>query len=72
MPFPYPNPLFFVGFGAERIIHGCGCGYGFFRYSELVRIWSGNGSETDFNSRVTCAYIENYILVKNLFSTEQE
>ena len=31
-----------------------------------------NGLETDFNSRVTCAYIENYMLVKNLFSTEQK
>jgi len=30
MLFPYPNPLFFVGFGSERIMLGCGYEYGFF------------------------------------------
>lgn len=44
LPLPYPNPLFFIGFGAERIIHGCGCECGFFGCqewcgAELDRIW---------------------------------
>jgi len=63
MPSLYLNLFFFIGLCAERIIYGYG--YRFFRWPELVRIWSGTGSKTDFNSRVTCAYIENYMLVKN-------
>ena len=46
-----------------------------------IRFFSVVGIGTDmerkrigdgFYSRVTCAYVENYMLVKNLFSTEQE
>jgi hypothetical protein len=65
MSFPYPNPLFSVGFGAEQIIHGVGCECGFFRISELVRIWSGIGSDTNLNIGVICAYLENCMHVKN-------
>jgi hypothetical protein len=65
LPLPYPNPLLFIGFGAERIIRGCGCGCecGFFWMSGMV--WSGIGSDMDSNSQVICAYIENYILIKD-------
>jgi hypothetical protein len=32
---------------------------------EVVRIWNGIGSETNLNSRVICANVEKYMLVKN-------
>ena len=59
----HPNPIFFVVFGSERmrIMRGCGI----FRMLELVRIWSEIGSDADLNSQVICAYVENYMLIKN-------
>lgn len=35
----------------------------FFWMSGMV--WSGIGSDMDSNSQVICAYIENYILIKD-------
>jgi hypothetical protein len=48
MAFPYPNPLFFIGFGADRILYGFGYEYGSFRMSEMVRIQTGVRAEADF------------------------
>ena len=52
----HPNPIFFV---VLRIMRGCGI------FWMLVRIWSEIGSDADLNSQVICAYVENYILIKN-------
>jgi len=57
----HPNPIFFVVFGSERmrIMRGCRI------FWMLARIWSEIGSDADLNSQVICAYVENYILIKN-------
>jgi len=62
MAFPYPNPFFLLGFGAEdRILYGFGCEYGFFRMSQMVRIWTGVGAEVDFfKSDAMCLHIIFY------------
>jgi hypothetical protein len=40
-------PTFFVGCGAERILHGCGYECGFFRMSDMVRSRIGCGADAD-------------------------
>ena len=59
MPLPYPKPIFFVVFGSEQIMRGCGI------FRMPVRIWSEIGSDADLNGQVICAYVENYMLIKN-------
>jgi hypothetical protein len=44
---PYPLPHFFGGFGAERIMTGCGFGCGLHRTTDSDRKRNGFGAETD-------------------------
>ena len=64
MASPYLNP-FFIGFGADQILYGFGCEYGIFRVSEMIRIWTGDGAEADFLSRIICAYILFFMMRNN-------
>jgi hypothetical protein len=43
LPLPYPLSCVFVGFGAERIVIGCGFGNGFIRW----RIQNGNRTDSE-------------------------
>jgi hypothetical protein len=47
IPLPHPHPYFFVGCGAERILHGCGYRCGFFRMSDMVRSRIGVGADAN-------------------------
>jgi hypothetical protein len=40
-------PTFFVGCGAEWILHGCGYECGFFQMSDMVRSRIGCGADAD-------------------------
>jgi hypothetical protein len=56
----YPNP-FFIGFGADQILYGIRCEYGFFRMSEMIQIWTGDGAEADFfKSDNICLHVVFY------------
>lgn len=44
---PYPLPYFFVGYGAERIMTGCGFECGLYRITDADRKRSGFGPEAD-------------------------
>lgn len=63
MSLPYPNPYFLSD--SDRMLHGYGCEYRFFRMSEMIWRWSGIGSGSDLNTRIIYAYIENYMLINN-------
>jgi len=61
MSFPYPNPLFFIRFEADRILYGFECEYKFFRMSEMVQIRTGVGAEADFlKSDNMCLHVVFY------------
>jgi hypothetical protein len=47
IPLPHLHPYFFVGCGAEQILHGCGYGCGFFPMSDMVRSRIGCGADTN-------------------------
>ena len=52
MILPYHLPYFFVGFGAERIMTGCGFECGLCRTTDTERRRSKFGQETDKNYRM--------------------
>jgi hypothetical protein len=54
---------FFVGCGAERILHGYGFGVGFFRMSDMGRSRTGVGADADYYSRIIHTYIVTCIFL---------
>jgi hypothetical protein len=59
-PFPYPNPIFVVGFGSEQILCGCGYGYGRFRMTNMVQSRIDVVAEADFKGRIIHVYVYFY------------
>jgi hypothetical protein len=47
IPLPHLHLYFFIGGGAERILHGCGYGCRFFRMSDMVRSRIGVEADVD-------------------------
>ena len=58
---PHILIYFFIGFGADRILYGFRCEYGFFMMSKMVRIQTGVGAEADFlKSDNMCLRVVSY------------
>jgi hypothetical protein len=61
MAFPYPNSFFLLGFGADQILFGFGCEYGFFRYQKWYGFGLVSEQKRTFLSRILmCLHVIFY------------